>query len=416
MKNQLFVFVIAIAVSLNAYSQKKQAYCIAKNGEKIEGIVSPNIALFLNDPFAQIVFETEEKSKSISAGEIQEFGIVGETKHVRVDALINDFSLYSNYSSNPQVQLSKKSTILQVLLEGSVNLYVLPSENGDKFFYRDNNSKEAIQLIYNKFLNENGALKENKEYQKTLFDLFNCKGLAVTDFVKIRYKTADLIDFFTEYLVCKNEKPKTIYMPVIRKTTYSIAASAGMFFSNYGIENRDGLKINNPISSPSIGAEFEILFPKRTLALFFGVDYFRFNDEISVSYTKETNTTINNHLDRYSYRFPILLAQAGARLYLTPNRKIKFFIDGTMSAPFTRGKFTFSQTMSNAGGNYVYEPQTTQVEALGIPQIGFGAEYKNLFVKFEFSNPPGDIQRPIDNHIILIEKMFSTTLSYRFRL
>lgn len=416
MKKQTLTLLLVFMLSITAFGQKKQAYCIAKNGEKIEGSVPSNAALFLNDSSTKIIFENGDQKNSILIGEIQEFGFVGETKHVRLDALVNDFSINSDYTSNPNVILSKKNMILQVLLEGSVSLYVLPSENGYKFFYKEANSKEANQLIYSKFLNENGAIKENKEYQKTLFDKFNCRQRSVTEFVKIKYTAKELTDFFQDYLICKNEKPVTVYRPLERKESYSVAVNMGFYQSKYNVINQENIPTSGSVLAPSLGAEFEVLSSKKIFALFFSLNYLRINDESSVTYTKQSNTTINTHLDRYTYDYQMLLAHAGIRLYLTPNRQVKCFIDAAIGASLTTGEFIVSESMSNVNGNNIYNPITRKISPVSMPQFAIGAEYKNVGLRVAFTTAPGMIKENIDRYAIDFKGMMLASLSYRFKL
>lgn len=412
------ILFLLFLVSLKNYAQKSNnlGYYIDNNGIKREGEVNSSDLTDVNDTDAYFFFKSENGKAKVLFSEVSEILTTDNQKFIRLNAQANDFSIYDNLGANPDVKLASKSLVVQVLIEGSVSLYRLASENGDKFFYKNQNEKEAVQLVFHKFMSEDGIKKENKAFQKTLYEKFNCGNKDVSELVKIKYTAADLITYFKDYLTCKNETPKMTITQVKGKESYRLYGQLGGSTWGYNAKNIENVSHESSVFAPTAGAEFEILFSKKTFAIFFGLNYADFSQESEVNYTTQSSTITNNHTEKYTVDLPYLGAQLGVRYYFFPKNNLKFFTDLYISTNLLKGEITIAETMINSGGTYVYDPERSTIDSAGVIGFGFGAEYKNISLRMNLNQSSPFFAKSFDFYFFDIKNSVTATLRYRFTL
>lgn len=179
------------------------------------------------------------------------------------------------YERSPN--LSEKTVLLSVLIEGESTLYSYVDGNIKAFYYKKDNEDIKL-LIYKVYTNDKRDVLYNKRYQQQLLTEFPCETISEKTILKVDYNTSDLISFFTKYNECQGE---TIVQ--YRKTKHGVfhlKAMAGAY--NSYATNELGLlsfysgNLDTETEwSPTFGLELEYVFPfnKNKWSMFIAPNY-----------------------------------------------------------------------------------------------------------------------------------------------
>lgn len=165
-----------------------------------------------------------------------------------------------SYERRPE--LSEKTVLLNVLIEGETTLYTYVDGNIRAFYYKKNDG-DITSLVYKVYTNEDRDILYNKRYQQQLLTELSCEAISEKYIVRVDYNASDLTSFFLKYNECKGETATQFNKA--KKAIFHIKAMAGAY--NSYASSILGLSASNRSIdteadwSPTFGVEFEYVFP-----------------------------------------------------------------------------------------------------------------------------------------------------------
>jgi hypothetical protein len=205
----LFIFFTSFtSISQNSF---KEGYYLDSNGIKQEGLIYDMDWQHSPD---EITFKKNINSdkKIIRVQDLKEFEIYNRSKYINKEVLI-DKSINStnkfNRSFDPDFQNEK--ILLKILVtSNNTELYRYHKSDKDFFFFR-NNSLEIQQLIFKEYKSDN-KIKVNNTFRMQLYKDVNCNNTSKDDFISVSYYKKDLIEYFKDYIECKNHSYEVLMM------------------------------------------------------------------------------------------------------------------------------------------------------------------------------------------------------------
>ncbi len=324
----------------------------------------------------------EGKVLSINAEDITELKISNRVyvrKFVNIDVPENDS--YHIKSSRVTKNISK-SLLLKQVITGDIELFEYNKSGYIKFFYRKKNGP-IIQLKHSKYIDIDQKIKEEKPYQKQLWDAFKCSGDKVSSFVKIEYTKKDLKTLFVKYANCKKLDIKVHKQQKINfKELIHVSPKIGFSYSSaeaYPQILSSEFKTKSDILSLSYGGEIELFFPLLNKKLSFVGSFSNYNASKTIDYTNTGGRPYLNGDVNIDYQ--ITNSSLGLRYYFYIDEDSQFFSSVFFAQDAIDGSFDYNSSEYNVqyanttiDGNDVY---TT---------FGVGYKYKRAFVELLYSN------------------------------
>jgi hypothetical protein len=286
--------------------------------------------------------------------------------------------------------------MLNVLLEGKVNLYGYRDQDKRAYYYKKQD--ETLEpLVYNVYTNENRDILYNNRYQQQLLTEFPCTGITEKRVVRVDYKDGDLKSFFKDYSECKGEtvvefsKPKkgALHLKVFAGAYSSKAVTdlgISAFFAK-GVET-------GPSWSPTFGVELEYVLPfnKNKWAVFIAPNYSSHEGE---SEFLDLSVRRNYKVEYSAIQIPI-----GARHYMFINDMSKLFLSGAVVVDYLLN--------GEGSGNITIEEDLFKT-AVGV-SFGLGYSYDKYSIEARFI-PSRDLLENSSLSTIDLQQ-FSLTIGY----
>jgi len=321
MKNYLLLILIPI-LSSNIYSQIsfEQGYFIDNSGQKINCQIK-NIDWNSNPTEFEYRLSIDNESKTATIKSVQEFGIDNISKYIRstldIDRSVENINTLS-YDRKP---IFKEETLfLKVLVEGKASLYQYKDGRLTRYFY-NKESSSIEQLVYKSYKTDNNKIGKNNRFKNQLWNDLKCSHFKINMANSLKYKKADLIDYFAKYNECNNSTYIN-YQEKQKKDLFNLSFRPGVNISTLSIQNSLSNSRNTDFGNElafrfGIEAEFIMPFNKNKWAIIVEPTYQYFKSE------KEL-TNQNVKAEYTSTELPI-----GVRHYFFLNENSKFFINGS---------------------------------------------------------------------------------------
>ena len=167
--------------------------------------------------------------------------------------------------------------------------------------------------------------KENKEYQKELYNNLKCGSFTTKKLVKVNYRRKELIKLFSEYNNCNESEYKlfqTNKTPLILNFNINLGVNTTALESDYVVNT---LVSNDKFESQASfipGIDFELVLPynQNKWAIFVGANY--------QSYERSTEevTLFSEDLGTISFEYSYLEIPIGIKHYMYLNNDLKLFL------------------------------------------------------------------------------------------
>ncbi|MEM6525174.1 MAG: hypothetical protein AAF693_15330, partial [Bacteroidota bacterium] len=217
-----------------------------------------------NNPF-EFQYRTDENGtiENVNIDNIREFGIGNILKYQRhkinIDRSPVDIRYLSN-NSKPEFRL--ETLFLQILIEGSVNLYSYKDGNLRRFFFKEEDS-DIKPLIYKKYRIGPKKVSQNVNYKQELYLSLNCTGLDRSRFEKLGYDRSSLVSLFKKYYECMG-KDYNDFSEKYSKSQLNIYIRSGLNFNTFSMASPEtgGETIHlEDQTNLRFGLEFEWILP-----------------------------------------------------------------------------------------------------------------------------------------------------------
>ncbi|MGW1455412.1 hypothetical protein ACWBC2_10530 [Salegentibacter agarivorans] len=288
MKKLLLSFTL-LCFSLSSYSQNFQpGYFIDNEGEKIECLIDNPEAIKNPEGFQYKLSQNDEiKDKSIE--EVKVFEILN-TPYKFERAIVNlDLSKddHKNLDDKRDPNYTLDTLFLQVAIEGKASLYSYKSKNLPARFFYSMDKGKIEPLIFKKYLVDDTKIRTNNRYKQQLINNLECHSIDPVQFSNLKYKDNSLIEIFTKYNNCQEEKFVN-FTDKRRKGEWNLAVKAGVYYSAIKFVQMGSFsneQDSDSFLSPRLGVEIEYIFP-------FLNNKFSILSSPSFQYSKTSNETL----------------------------------------------------------------------------------------------------------------------------
>jgi hypothetical protein len=360
-----FLFLALVLAATYSYGQIKfeKGYLIDNENHRIECLIKNND--WRNTPsefdYKQSENDTVKKGNLFNT---KEFGVLGVSKFIRVDAKIDRSSqdlLALSTHRNPE--WSEEQLFLKVLIEGKASLYLLSERNNDKFFYQVLNSP-IQQLIYKEYFAKGRSVGYNNDFRQQLWNDVRNAESTMKSIGKVNYAQSELERYFKQY---NGSEQKTIEISDKKRDFLFLKVKVGIDYSSvvvmqkfYGPEFKNsGQDFNYQVG---LEAGYILPFNKNKWEFIIDPSYQYFNQKMS-----------EMTVDYKSIEFPI-----GLRYNLFLNDDLKLFVNGFF---IPVSNFDFHSTVDIRFANSRYHLNVLHGSSYA---VGGGLDYKKFSMELRF--------------------------------
>ena len=252
----LYLIIIVVASTKVAKAQDfKPGFYINQSNEKVEGYF--DFSLFNTPQEFTFKESLEGPSRIIDANEIRTASIDKirfETATIQFNALEEKL-----YAERPDAKFDQGLRVIQVILDGSVSLYMYEDENGNDNFYLKK-ANELVLLVNQQYQMESTTgdvlNQQISQYKGQLLEILgDCNELR-TKFSTIAYNKNKLIQLVKSYLDCQGLNPPTYIAK--NKLNINLEALAGIHLANIDFTGDVSTPTNRTSFAQSTGATFGI--------------------------------------------------------------------------------------------------------------------------------------------------------------
>lgn len=322
MKKSLFLFSFFIFhVSSFAQIVFEEGYLINNSGEKISCLIKNND--WKHNP-SSFEYKTSQNAviKKAIVEQVQEFGVISDSKYIRFKVKIDKSSDNLNQlSHSKQPEYEEELLFLRCLIDGKANLYSYEVPGLERYFYSLEGDTPK-QLIFKRYLTKSEQVKKNNHYQQQLWNSLKCSTLFRDKVANISYNKKQLIDFFVAYNQCQNAS-YTNYKKKSSKKSFKLTVRPGLMITTLAIynemsQNRDwdfGSKLNYRIG---LETEFVLPFNKNKWSIIIEPTY----------HTYTTND--ESDFEKVDVRYNSIEIPIGIRHYFFLDNDSKLFLNGAL--------------------------------------------------------------------------------------
>ena len=170
MNQKLIVLFLLFFSICQAQEDFKNGYIISNSGDRQEVLIYDYN--WKSNP-TSITYKKSEDGEKLKGNltTISEFGILDEARYQRAKVKIEGSSEdLNNLSTRAQPEFETKSVFLKVLVDGEADLLLHTIGRKKNYFIRVDDAAPIVPLVYKKYQNTNGPLKENTQYKQQLFN------------------------------------------------------------------------------------------------------------------------------------------------------------------------------------------------------------------------------------------------------
>lgn len=305
--------------------------------------------------------------------QVAEFGIDDVSKYRRFTVKTERSHVNANrLGSSKWPQFKEETLFLNVLAEGQTNLYVYQDGLLTKFFF-DAKDHPIEQLVYIRYLTQNGEAAENNQFRQQLLN--NLQGnITEADVRKIRYEQSQLIKLFEKHNQSGQKTALTYHRkPTEKPFAFKILAGAGLSsleletpHLNYNQTAGDVRTDTEVTFRLGLEAEYKLPFNKNKWRIFIAPSYSKFETDYAFFARDLYGDGVPNQVE---VSFSLFEIPIGIRHYFYLNEVSKFFVD----AAYSINIFNNPEILYNAGSNPVSFGSYYNSRTL---TFGFGYSYK----------------------------------------
>jgi len=262
-----FILLLFVAITQNGISQNsfQLGYFINENGVKVEGLLKDN-DLMSTPQSLEYKLSDKEKVTKLGIDNLAEFAFLGGRKYKKFTVQIDKSSSndYAELSQNRLPEFKKETLILELIIEGKINLYTFRNGDNEKFFYGIDNDIPK-QFIFKKYKVGQLEVAKNETYKQQLKNILGCSLINDDSFKSATYTRVDFIRLFKKYYESEGGSYKFHHYNIERKKN-RINIIVGFEMTNattdfYG--NRPtGYKFGSFLSY-NLGLAYELYLPIR---------------------------------------------------------------------------------------------------------------------------------------------------------
>lgn len=375
MKKKLTLIILFIGLNTIAQKKFEKGYFITKNDKKVTCLINVEFSTISNTLYykkndGKLLREDTDNLKEIKTQ---------NTYFRRHNVKIDENKALNN---TKELVLINKSLLLEVLINGEIELFV-HQKNATNFFYKTKNSS-IINLKYKEYISDKNKITDNNFFQKQLWNNFNCNNKNPSYFTKIKYSKKDLKLFFKEYLNCKNIK---FIEFEINQKNYTLIDFLNIRpligISNSTISQKvqkigDDYEMTPKSTTVTYGAELEFTIPS-LLEFSLSLSYLnkqKINDK-GHFITKSVHTS-NNSKYYYESSFSKIPVKLRYNYFINSNKVL--FFDAGVNFNKLSGYFEFIRDVDGYKMIYIdHEESFTNFN------FGIGFKYKKYFIELDYS-------------------------------
>jgi hypothetical protein len=231
----------------------------------------------------------------------------------------------------------KDIVFLKILTTGMYWMYELTLTDPDRsFYFISENNGSAIELVY-RVREKEMKYEEDKQYQRTLFDLFSKEGIAYqyTNAInETHYKSHDI----RKLINVLNERHTGIKPKKTKSHFFTADIFGGMINNSFPSKVKGRYSDDNAMSScisPSGGINFTYYVPGHfhALALGISISYNKYTssgsktDSVIFNQSVNYNSNMKYHED-YSIKNSMVMTNFYAMYFMNKFHKVRFFVKG----------------------------------------------------------------------------------------
>lgn len=368
---RFFSILTLLFFASQSFAQDVKGYYITYDGNKVDGYFKEGD---FND-LSSLEFKRSSKSDyiKISANAIKEYGVADEFKFEKHLVQV-DVSPSNTKDKNPQMKA--ETLFLSVVIVGKTSLYSYTKDYNTKFFIKTKDKAEPEQLIYKKYLLDNGTVDENTMFRQQLYTLVNCKGNSADYFANVVYYRKQLSDIVKEDNACQGGVAEEFFNGTRKESEFHYSAFAGLFNQKFGLNNETPEVGENTNVTYSVGAEVMYTFPSEKASLFFRIEYESISNTISAVNAQSFNV-INC---KYEIDGAALNFFFGPRYNFVTLDRHKVFADVGFGISIPMADIDKKAVISNGTGtDYDGESETVKLGAAFCVGAGVGYVYNKTY-------------------------------------
>lgn len=367
MKYKYLIFFAIL--SIESFSQYifEMGYFINESNQKTECLIK--LMDWINNP-TEFEFKLTQDAavQKQDIKKVKEFGIYGYSKYIRAQVGIDRSSDNINKldsKRNPVFQ--EEQLFLKVLIEGEASLFFYQDAFVTRFFYKTSDT-EIKQLVYKRFLVNNGILV-NSSFKQQLLNDFKDQGISQEDVAYLHYSKKELERFFkklngilnADYIHYKQKRKEILYNLSLRPGINS----CNLKTQNSIFEWKDTDFDNNLNFRFGIEAMYVLPFNKNKWCIIVEPTYQYYKSEKISDINQYSIFTRKSSVNYHSIEIPV-----GIRYYFYINSKSRLFVNVAYISDFN---FNSSFECIRSDGWKMYSAEMRSQR-----NYGFGAGYKCL--------------------------------------
>lgn len=324
---KLFLITISLYSLLSPSSIFSQNYvnatCTLNSGRVITGQVKND---FKEDDESIFFKESNDQEVEFKIVDILELLIGNEEKFISKSVEYHPYRLMS-YSVMKQSNAfefkdrKSKHVLLQVLVEGDVNLYKTFIGGISLFYFSKNNDNDLVYLEYYNYITTKNTEGLNNFFTRQLLKNANCNDYLNNKYQSISYSNEDLIDVVDKHNKCTNGFSKILGNSYSKEKVYRLYAFAG-FKKISGALIGESLfakdkKLKGSSTTPNLGLEFSHIIPsrKRNSEIFSRIDFYKIDLVTETELTK-IESGVTQISESFQFNSTIIDFSLGFRYYL----------------------------------------------------------------------------------------------------
>lgn len=307
-------------------------YFIDNEGNKTSCLISNQT--WVDSPTSfKYLKNTQTNLVEVKIEDVQEFGIINNSKFVRLTVAKQKAELDKKGSKEEHQKFSSEYIFLRELVRGEFNLYSYTIDGENTFYFRRDDG--IIKILSNEVLNQGEIESVNSSFRIQLSENVNCKKKSKKFFTNLKYDQRALIDYFIEQNQCSKQEYFSEYEIKTVPGKTQVNLKSGVLFSSLNVDNTRGRVYDSDFGDfivPTYGVEFEYSLSEnqKSWSLLTELMYERFNESSTIEFR------IRNHRDESYANYSALNLTLNLRRYLSISKKSKLFanVGALFSFPF----------------------------------------------------------------------------------
>lgn len=384
MKIKITIIILFLGLSSVAQIKFEKGYFVSNKGKKITCLIK-NDSWNTSDGSFEYKLTNNSNVINVSFIDINEITIYNKSKYKRhnVDIDVNIINDIDNLSTDRSIKFEYKSILLKILISGDATLYVNQIGKTTRFFYTNINSITPKQLIFKKYTNLDGVIKNYDNYKQELLSNLSCENTSEKSIERITYEEGSLLSYFKKYNDCKNSD-YIIYdeFSDIKKLFFKVKTGmsyASLIIDRVGFNNFDysyKIKYDSKVI-PTFGFEIEYFLPFKGNKLSLNLDpkYKSFSGIIN------TQTSNNGNREDVEVKYSSIEIPINLRYYK--------YLNSGGAVTFNLGVF-FSNNLDSSiefetSGGAEFD-SLKEVETTFTPIFGIGYQINKYSLELKYSN------------------------------